>query len=396
MTEVGGRRCFRSSGQIYFGDVDEKEDGSCIRHGLGLQIVTAETVKGENVVWGRYQGSWKKDAITGSGVYRWSDGSVYEGCFLNGRPHGHGRLKWPDGSSYDGSWYDGELHGQGTFVCGYDGIESHGIFRRNCLRQHDGTWLDLVRRREERRVLSLSIGADMEVSLPIQRCTPQEVHACVEDVLRQPPYMVPLVLATTSCPAASGGSAAPLWCLEAAENGCTAATTVHLSHAADLKQRQRDFAPVFRDAIREALLTYRPLGLVFGDDANPQDEDADGPAPKNWSLREFFDRLTLPLDIFDLRHFHGSGMADLFLPLEKQGLVGKPAPQEAAGEDDEEPTPAHPPLLLPPTLNLLNVALVSLKRISDEGDDSVRKHVRGRFSAMAPLHRLSIIVVSSE
>ncbi|CAE8589481.1 unnamed protein product, partial [Polarella glacialis] len=297
----GKRRCFRNAGQVYYGDVEEAEDGSCTRHGLGLQIITAETVTADSVVWGRYQGAWKQGSMTGSGVYRWSDGSVYEGHFLDGRLHGHGRLTWPEGSIYDGSWLEGEMHGQGTFTCGFDRLESHGIFRRNCLKQHDGTWLDLMKLRKAKRLAQLEIGAvpQSEVQMPVSRCTPDELQACMSNVLRQPPYLIPLILASESCLGhePSSGSAAPLCFLEADKLGCTAATTVHLAFAAAEKHRKRDYAPHFRTAIREALLTSRTLALVFGDEGgpgNPQDEEDVKAAPEEWSLAHFFHRLTLP------------------------------------------------------------------------------------------------------
>lgn len=399
---AGKRRCFRSFGQVYYGDVEEDQDGSCTRHGQGLQIITAETVTGECVTWGRYQGTWAHGAITGSGIYRWSDGSVYEGCFLNGKPHGHGRLSWPEGSVYDGSWIEGELHGQGTFYCGFGKLESHGVFRRNCQLQHDGTWVDVVRRRDQRRLASLQIGAvpEKEVDFAVLRCTANDVHSCVDDVLRRPPYLIPLVVATASCSSSGKSSSpSPLWCLEEGEHGCSAATTVHLAHAADQQRRKRDFAPRFRSAIREALLTSRAFGLVFGDDAhpgNPQEDEVE-PAPATWSLGHFFDRLALPLDIFDLRNFHGSGMADLFLPSEKKGLHTGDLPNKVHSDGDEEHEAAHPAMSPPPTIHLLQVVLVSLKPLADGlSDEAVRDHIIRRFAAILPLHRVSIIVVSGE
>jgi hypothetical protein len=30
---------------------------------------------------------------------------------------------------------------QGTYICGFKHVESHGIFWRNCLRDHNGQWV---------------------------------------------------------------------------------------------------------------------------------------------------------------------------------------------------------------------------------------------------------------
>lgn len=409
MAGKGNRRCFRNEGQIYYGEVREREDGTCVRHGLGLQIVTAETVTGETVVWGRYQGAWRQDQMTGSGVYRWSDGSVYEGCFVNRQPHGHGRLTWPEGSSYDGDWRTGEMHGQGTFTNGYDKLEVHGFFWRNCIRDHQQKWVDQVKLRESLRLNHLKIGSypPESVTLPIHRCAPEELLDKVNQVLREPPFLIPLIIAESTCVAGPGVSAAPLGYLEEGKLGCTANTVVHLEYAAREKQRKRNHKPFFRDAIQASLLQSRPFALIWGDEPpnDPYDSFWDAadsePVPKDWSLANFFEDLVLPLDIFNLQHFHGSGMADGFLPSDKRGLVRREKtevtePVEEADETPEGETPeaACPAMLPPPVIHLLRVALVSMQKLpSSVRDEAVRTHVIRRFSACVPLHRICVIVV---
>lgn len=34
----------------------------------------------------------------------WGDGNIYKGDFKNGLKYGNGVYKWSDGSSYDGEW----------------------------------------------------------------------------------------------------------------------------------------------------------------------------------------------------------------------------------------------------------------------------------------------------
>ena len=37
----------------------------------------------------------------------WSNGSLYEGQFLNNLRHGIGKMKWKDGTTYEGEWFNG-------------------------------------------------------------------------------------------------------------------------------------------------------------------------------------------------------------------------------------------------------------------------------------------------
>eukprot|EP00419_Tripos_fusus_P018502 CAMPEP_0172743006 /NCGR_PEP_ID=MMETSP1074-20121228/131051_1 /TAXON_ID=2916 /ORGANISM="Ceratium fusus, Strain PA161109" /LENGTH=426 /DNA_ID=CAMNT_0013573653 /DNA_START=89 /DNA_END=1366 /DNA_ORIENTATION=+ len=392
---VQERRCLRTGGQIYYGDVVESAGGCLERQGLGLQVFTARTVLGEQVVWGRYQGTFQKDMLTGQGIQRWYDGSVFEGNFLNGCLHGHGIFTWPEGSTYDGMWEQGEMTGQGSFFSKFEGKSMSGVFHRNCIRTHDGTWVDVLRCREEQRRARLRIdpplsllGADgSRPPPPVLRCRPEELIARAATMLFEPPFLVPLVLAAADCP--EGPSPAPLWCLEAGDHGCIPLTSVHLAYAASEKRRRRDYAALFRKAIQEALLTCRTFCLVFGDDPGGEDVKNPDEAPNSWSVSEFFDDTSLPLDTFDLRHFHGFGGQNRFLPDDKRGWhcpIAEPgtpahAPSPAAlsepaatptGETAASPQPTVPPLLAPATLYLLHFALVSLRRIAGGlNDDAV-------------------------
>jgi hypothetical protein len=60
-----------------------------------------------------YTGDWVEGQITGEGVARYPNGSVYEGAFLEGRPHGQGRMVFADGSTYEGEWEEGAITGTG-------------------------------------------------------------------------------------------------------------------------------------------------------------------------------------------------------------------------------------------------------------------------------------------
>lgn len=416
--ENGGQRCFRSGGQIYYGEVRE-DNGTIDRHGQGHQILTAVTVAGVPFPREVYRGAWLNGRMSGTGTYKWSDGCSYEGSFLDGRMNGYGKLIWPEGSYYNGTWKDGAITGQGTFYSAFTRITHMGIFQRSCLRQHDGTWLDVVREREQHREALLRIGAkgpQTENEVNIIRCTPSDLGEQLEAVRREH-FLVPLVIADVSCTEVgdSGSSAAPLCYLEALEQGCTPATTAHLAYVAAEKRKKRDYTRILREAITEALTSYRYFALVFGDAVDDSLGVSLESMPAAWGLPEFLDSSSLPLNLFDLRHFHGSGAVDSFLPHDKVASSGL-----GSGGSAELPAPAEPPTLdsrdgtkepssrdgckeggaapqiPPPTAYLLQFALVSLRRLEVGLDDEgIRKHLSRRFAPHVPLHRISVIHVSS-
>ncbi|MCJ8737641.1 hypothetical protein PDJAM_G00026430 [Pangasius djambal] len=67
----------------------------------------------------------------GSGVQEWTDGSRYEGEFLNALKHGNGAFTWPNGECYKGSFYKDYRHGRGTYFWP-DGSQFKGKFYLNC------------------------------------------------------------------------------------------------------------------------------------------------------------------------------------------------------------------------------------------------------------------------
>ena len=44
-----------------------------------------------------------------------TDGSVYEGNWIDGVKDGTGKLYWKNGDIYDGNWLNNEYHGQGEY-----------------------------------------------------------------------------------------------------------------------------------------------------------------------------------------------------------------------------------------------------------------------------------------
>ena len=111
-----GRGIYRwHDGSIYEGDY--RND---MRHGEGRFL----WANGET-----YIGEYRNDERTGKGVYLWPDGSRYEGDFINGMRHGRGVFITSSGVIYEGEWFDDLQHGAGTLTYP-DGRVVSGIWRQ--------------------------------------------------------------------------------------------------------------------------------------------------------------------------------------------------------------------------------------------------------------------------
>lgn len=138
-------------------DVSRKEDD--IPHGLGtMNYADGRTYKGrwKNGQWhgngkatypngDTYEGMYHQDQRhTGSsqGIYKWSDGRIFQGDFKNDQRNGHGVYKWPDGSNYEGGFQEGQRHGEGTYTLHDENVYT-GEWRRGS-RQGTGEyhWVD--------------------------------------------------------------------------------------------------------------------------------------------------------------------------------------------------------------------------------------------------------------
>ena len=91
---------------------------------------------------GSYLGEWRSDSREGFGKQEYSDGSQYEGYWLNNKPHGRGVvlvLRSAIGSSkgpkslkteYEGEFYEGKRHGNGKLFLAngdlFDGVFQNG------------------------------------------------------------------------------------------------------------------------------------------------------------------------------------------------------------------------------------------------------------------------------
>lgn len=101
-----------------------------------------------------YFGAVKEMIPHGKGKYTWSDGTVYEGDWEEGKMTGKGKICWLSRATYEGDFSGGYLHGFGTFT-GSDGSiykgswkmnSQHGIGRKQYPNSdiYDGCWREGV------------------------------------------------------------------------------------------------------------------------------------------------------------------------------------------------------------------------------------------------------------
>ncbi|CAH9130708.1 unnamed protein product [Cuscuta epithymum] len=102
-----------------------------------------------------YVGTIKGVLPHDKGRYTWSDGTVYDGHWAEGKMDGKGWIIWSSGSSYEGEFCVNYLHGYGAFY-GCDGSiyrgswkmnNKHGIGRKEYHNSdvYDGCWREGVR-----------------------------------------------------------------------------------------------------------------------------------------------------------------------------------------------------------------------------------------------------------
>lgn len=123
---------YDGQGSMYYADgsVYEGEWRINKRHGMGVMIYPdKEEVRGQ---WAddQYQADWGKLAFdgdttymrdcnqtfcaSGTGKFRYRDGSRYIGEFVNGNPEGNGTVYYKGGGYYEGGWKKHAPHGKGV------------------------------------------------------------------------------------------------------------------------------------------------------------------------------------------------------------------------------------------------------------------------------------------
>ncbi|MBP1989558.1 MORN repeat-containing protein [Paenibacillus eucommiae] len=77
-----------------------------------------------------YKGQISNGMKSGKGVYRWSDGTKYEGQWYKDSEYGFGIKEYANGDCYRGEWKEGLFHGKGTYEWN-DGTKFEGNWQDN-------------------------------------------------------------------------------------------------------------------------------------------------------------------------------------------------------------------------------------------------------------------------
>lgn len=101
-----------------------------------------------------YIGEVKGVLPHGKGEYTWSDRTVYEGDWEEGKMTGKGVIMWPSGAKYEGEFSGNYLHGYGTFTLSSGSVyrggwrmnAQHGIGRKEYSNSdiYEGLWKEGV------------------------------------------------------------------------------------------------------------------------------------------------------------------------------------------------------------------------------------------------------------
>lgn len=77
-----------------------------------------------------FRGEWYYGRMRGFGIHLYADDSCYQGYFRRGQRHGYGQMWYTDGSFYDGHWVNDKRQGLGIWL--------------NCTgdKRYEGEWLN--------------------------------------------------------------------------------------------------------------------------------------------------------------------------------------------------------------------------------------------------------------
>ena len=100
-----------------------------------------------------YNGDWKNNAMDGRGIFSWENGDKYNGEYKNNVKEGNGVYSYGC-NLYDGNWVNNRPHGEGTLLC--DGVRIEGYFRY-------GKILEMIDGKGANRELTLKLTVNSKI-----------------------------------------------------------------------------------------------------------------------------------------------------------------------------------------------------------------------------------------
>lgn len=114
---MGQKHFLKFQNGEFYGEIDAKAN----RHGHGKMMFTDGSV---------YEGQWMNDQKNGMGIVHYPSGNIYEGSFLNDQKEGFGKFYYKSkGEMYEGYWQKDQKNGQGTYVFNNRNMFSGFFFR---------------------------------------------------------------------------------------------------------------------------------------------------------------------------------------------------------------------------------------------------------------------------
>ncbi len=119
----------------------------------------------------------------GEGKYRFKDGTIYEGQFLNGLPDGLGKVVYPDGEFYEGAFARGSFNGIGILIM-KDGTPVNGNWKDGVymgpVKQPEPVVADVVsspeRTTNQLKIWAVIIGVADYKHMPVLRYTDDDAY----------------------------------------------------------------------------------------------------------------------------------------------------------------------------------------------------------------------------
>lgn len=184
-------------------DKDEEpanENTMKVRHGLGVQIY----YKPDGSVISKYEGSWFRGKKHGHASVVYPDKSSYVGHFKNDFREGRGLFRWTNGYIYDGEWKEDKMEGQGKLTTPKGEVIS-SYFRSNCIMARKGIYVnpflseresgELLEKRENTLQQAVKAATPSEKALIFEMVSqPDRIRAIIEFTKEK--ARVPLFLST--------------------------------------------------------------------------------------------------------------------------------------------------------------------------------------------------------